>query len=684
MSDSGFPQFPAGPRGPEQASRQTRGPEPNARIQNLPNNLREIRQQTRLSGEVVQQNRDGSIRIRTERGNIDVQIRARETPPARGQTVEIQIPPGRPPTQLRVDVTPPQATQPSAGNPAPNKPQTSATQAPPLPQTSGAYASRATTTPLDLNVPQSLSLQNEAGQNIYTPPAQGQQTRPFPLNETIRIEPLTREQALTFITSPLETFFTKITDALSPLTLAPLDPLIVNTLQPSQILSVSDAPTPKAAPAPQAQLNAPIFEFLERQNPQINQPGIARTTTNNSVPFTKEPPLIAFLAQASEAFIQTPSLAPAIELNASITPANAAPTTLQAFSLTIPVAQSENTAPTLVRPEAFFNAQVTNIVAPDPIAPVIVDNPENPIQQAPQNLITQNQQAQQSVATLIAQTPQSLPIFATFPASYTDAFFFIAHAPADTLSIGAQIILNPDITTTTAPSTVTSQTVPLAPYFLTPDVWPTLNDIHQTLLQSAPQVAQAMSNMTPSPSNPAQMSNAMMFFVAAIRAGDLPGWMGQRALDALRDAGKSSSISRLGMEGDALSRLASEPVSQDWRALSIPMIWDNEIQKIALYYKHEGEHEGSKQRGERPTRFIFDLKLDQMGAVQLDGWYKDKRLDLIVRTERAFSKAAQLSMRALYADGLRETQITGELKFQNQPESWVKITPDEKNLGVSV
>lgn len=690
MSDSGFTQFPSRPSRPEQTGRATRSSEPNARLIGVPNDLRDVRRPVRVSGEVTRHNRDGSVRIRTDRGDIDVRLNNRKIPPPpRGQGVDVHIPAGKPPLTARVDYVQPQNQQQPSQQTQPT-PQTTAEHQhqPPIPhttETSQATPPRIATTPLDLNIPQSLSLQNEAQQTIFTPPAQDQQPLPFPLFETIRIEPITREQALNLITSPLETFFAQTTEIPSPLAQIAPDTTITDAPSQTPLTLSLDIQTIPNSPKIQTTQNTAIFEFLQRQTPILNQE-IFEPLTQNIKPVNAA--IIEFFAPEPAQTLQknnfTAPVTPGL-LETTITLPNIIPQTSN--TIDVPLSVFENKTQIFVQNEPFFNAQVTKIDAPIPELP-FAGKEEAPqsITKEPPNIITHNQQAQQSVATLIAQTPQSLPVFAAFPAitSSPEGLFFIAHAPGDTLSIGTQITLAPSVIAGTTSSYAAAQIAPLPSYFLTPETWNLLEDIQQTLLQTAPSIAQSMTNVTPSPSNPAQMSNALLFFVAAIRSGDLSAWTGQKVIDALRDAGKSKSISRLGIEGDALSRLASEPISQDWRALSIPMAWQNEIHKIALYYKHDDHDGDAEQEGQRPTRFIFDLKLDQMGSVQLDGWYKDKRLDLIVRTEHSFTKGAQQNMRKLYADGLRQTQIAGELTFQNQPETWVKITPDERNLGVSV
>lgn len=107
----------------------------------------------------------------------------------------------------------------------------------------------------------------------------------------------------------------------------------------------------------------------------------------------------------------------------------------------------------------------------------------------------------------------------------------------------------------------------------------------------------------PSPANPASMAPAILFFVAAMRGGDIQNWLGEKALDALRRSGKAEILTRLTREVSGLARTAAEPATQDWRMLAFPLYWNGDIQKLPLYYRHdrppEKEDENDTKKGER-------------------------------------------------------------------------------------
>ncbi|MCD8497772.1 MAG: hypothetical protein LRZ85_06640 [Alphaproteobacteria bacterium] len=265
---------------------------------------------------------------------------------------------------------------------------------------------------------------------------------------------------------------------------------------------------------------------------------------------------------------------------------------------------------------------------------------------------------------------------------------YILHTPALSLLPGAELILTPETSVSvpgttsaaslSAPPSIQSLTTTFLPPYpypaLAPGVWPVMDEIYQNLALAAPQAAQSLINMTPSPASPGQIAPAALFFVAAIRSGDLQSWLGDKALETLKSTGKGGLLSRLTQEGGLLNRLSSEPVSQDWRALPLPMAWQNEIQKTSIYFRHEEDDSADEAKGSKGTRFIMDLSLTRLGPVQLDGLFRDKGFDVILRTAEPFTAAARQTMRALFHGALEVEGLTGDLSFQNKPGQWVRIS----------
>lgn len=276
-----------------------------------------------------------------------------------------------------------------------------------------------------------------------------------------------------------------------------------------------------------------------------------------------------------------------------------------------------------------------------------------------------------SASTSSATATPSLNIWSTHNVAGGD--LFLLRAPelnSAPLPVGAQIELAPQVQTQSSSAALGGtnfQTNPL-PYFMSPGVWPALSESYQTLQMQAPALAQAMSNIVAQPAGganaTANIMPAALFFLSAIRSGDIHGWLGDKVMDGLKRLGKGELAGRLGQEGQALGRLNAEPLSQDWRAISLPFLDQGEIHKVALYYK-QGEPDDEGGDGEKRTRFVFDMALSRMGQVQVDGLFQGKKLDLMLRTPEDLSPNMRHTMRGMYTNALEASGLNGSLSFQN-------------------
>lgn len=654
--------------------------------------LKAERVQIRLQGEVVRQNDDGSVRVRTQSGDVDVQVREGQPRPERGQRVELEI--QNPRAEGRVPET---ATLREITRPA----QTDAPQ------------QRASSTPVDVQVREGQPTQPPPRQPLPADVRHAQNTtqqakNPLPPEgSVVRLQPLPvrSAEALPFpefaqeIVSTLPARVSVLAQVISSEAAGELQQAALNVTQPAPLQTPQVLNTQVAAPANTPAQNAlpPVLvtNFLVPASPQPPQT-------------TPQPVILPQAPAIQSAFIPAPEAGQAVPRATTTTPALTIPATPQRPALNIletvrqnvlaPIQQAAN----LITPKALpLDVLIEKISPPDikilppgsaqNIRPAeLIKTQIEAVKSQPENLIVQNQKAPSLSGIVTNVTSDSLPVLTVFFPQTGVEQVFALQFPVENITIGTQIQVTPQtsVSAQTTPVATLPQILPL-PVYLQPQPWPAMDDVLQVLARAAPQTAQAMVNVTPSPANPAQLGPAMMFFIAAVRGGDLSQWLGNRATDALRTERAGNALSRLMGEAPTLTRIAGEQMPQDWRALNIPLYWDGDMHKIALYYKHEREESENPESGLTSTRFVFDLALDRMGKVQVDGLFRPvseggTRLDVVLRTEEIFSQATQAEMRRVYAKALRDTQITGELSFQNQPESWVTIQADQENqLGVS-
>ena len=691
--------FPSGIVPPGQTSRAS-GSESNARLISVPNEVRaelQTRQASlRVQGEVVQQNDDGSIRVRTERGDIDVRLRDGQEPPPRGTRVEIEIQPSRNPER------PPEAATlrelPRADAPPP----------------------RQSATPVEVEVrPQPETRQPLPADVRHSPntnerPAQPQTPQPLPPEgSVVRLQPLPPRVAEAL---PLPEITQQVVSTITQPAIFQTQLIAARAVDELQQALATPRPAPLPAPVVQT-VTLPTPDIVLPQVTTIPTPPIVQTITAIQPPLvapevTPAPlPPVVINAQNFTPNIQVTDFTQArqIQTAVSTTPVLSVPapapqpippiiTALQTPQA-LPVAPQsipQTPTPIILKPLAL-DAVIERISPPNVTItpPVNVEglptNTPPPIGETqtivprPENIIVQNQNAQSVTGIVTNITNDSLPVITVFFPQLGSEQIFTLQFPTDNIALGTQIQFTPQATATAQPivTPTIAPSLPL-PVYLTPGPWPAFDEALQTLARAALPTAQAMVNVTPSPANPAQLGPALLFFIAAVRGGDLSQWLGQKANEILRTQKGGSALNRLMGESTTLARVAAEPIGQDWRAVNVPLYWDNDMHKIALYYKHEHDGADDEQGKLKSTRFVFDLSLDVMGKVQLDGLFRPAtgqlgRLDLVVRTEDSFSQNTQAEMRRIYAKALKETQVTGELSFQNQADQWVTIHEQNNN-----
>ncbi|MCK6418065.1 MAG: hypothetical protein L6Q57_03890 [Alphaproteobacteria bacterium] len=233
-----------------------------------------------------------------------------------------------------------------------------------------------------------------------------------------------------------------------------------------------------------------------------------------------------------------------------------------------------------------------------------------------------------------------------------------------------------------------SSTAPLpplaVPFSIKPDIWPLMNELNTALQNASAPVALALRNMVPNPANPTQIGPAALFFIAVVRSGDLGAWLGERASDTLRRAGRSDLLSRLSQESGQMARTFNDAPTGEWRTAALPLMIDQTIYKMALHIRREDDPEqhNDESKGGH-TRFLFDLDFGRLGPLQVDGLLRGPRLDLILRSQQPFAPHMREDMRRLYTRALAETKLEGEIGFQSHPDQWVNVTAQRQNMQIS-
>jgi hypothetical protein len=675
MSDSGFTGPP--PVTPPAAS-ELRPPRGDVlKIVDTTGMMRTNARLQRIAGEIVAENKDGTLRIATPQGDITVPRPASRPDMIVGAKIEMDVPPGNPPRQITVrEVTPPPQQPARNDAPAPDTP-------PPAPPIIAAPPRP------PVSIPEQPA-----------PPPPQNAPAPVTAEQIIRLLPLPSGQAAQIIVPPVD-----IIDTLLPAI-------------PPAIITAQNAPQELADELLRAVLTTPVPQTATQQIANVIVPQLPPSTYVTPAPIPGGlPPAVQTTAQQLVSLLQTlnmpaamPAQAPAPSPLMIFTPRVAAAPQTTAFSLLpakLPPAMAafaalapENliqappagappspTAAIMPKMDARIVALSTpavTIAAPGiPTAPQSNGNPFMP------SLGENFANAPAVPAGMLAAqvrgiTAQHFPVLSvSFPAigAMQD---FVMQFPANAMEPGASVTIMPQ-PGTPAPAVMTAAATAALPFtplpeLMTPGLWPALDDAFQALQIAAPQTAHIMAQTAiPNTAAAPKMPAVIMMFVAAMQGGDLQNWLGEKSIDTLRRIGKADVVSRIGRDAAAIARLtAADAPAQDWRSVPVPMMWDNHIHKIMLHYRPDRDASKDGAEKKKGTRFVLDIAPPRMGNVQLDGLHRpgdsNGRLDLIVRTKENLSAPMQQAMRRLYVHALEQAQLSGELSFQNKSGNWINIS----------
>lgn len=652
------------------------------KITHLSGGLRDIASPQTLEGEIVHKDSDGKARIRTERGEIEVQLRDKQNARlSRGDRVEVDLPKGNPPKNAVVrDAPPSQNPQQAAPPPRTEQPQQAQnTQAPP--QQSIDEALRR-----DL-VSRAPNSEQAARTTQNTPPQSNNSLSQAPLTENIpvRLLPLSPAQNILTdtVSTPIEqasTATVKNTSLLQPNALNITTETLKNIAQEALI----NLPLSNLLSGQGSALQNPIFTSADKaetspilQNLQTSQPQIAAAILPAKAQGTAAPaPVKAIIPHSQKQTVKFPPLEPLPDN--FITAQKTGISTHKISSRPLDGIVKDIVPEGLVfkaasKSKATLNA--TDNSATTKPGHHLSDMIGRAALKGEQTLSGKAGSIQAHVTGFTAQKQPILSL--TFPGERSERHFVMQFQTSN-ITTNTRIELMPltsaqaqGIANTPAQlqtGSIQNTQMPLLSFMSTPE-WQTLDETFKTLIQSqnVAQIAATMSRTLPSPEKPAQLTPTVMFFLAAVQAGDVKAWFGDRVLDTLRQMGKGDLANRLSQEFGGLQRLGGETLPGDWRPMAIPMLWQDEVHKIMMYYKDSNQSgDGENDKGEKGTRFVFDIALPRMGNVQLDGYVKEKNLDLIVRTERALSAPMQQEIRRKYSHALDFTGLKGDVGFRSQ------------------
>lgn len=215
--------------------------------------------------------------------------------------------------------------------------------------------------------------------------------------------------------------------------------------------------------------------------------------------------------------------------------------------------------------------------------------------------------------------------------------------------------------------------------------WGTFSEALDILREVAPGAHQHVMQAA-LPRADAQMATNVLFFLSALRGGDIKNWLGDgpvRILEKMRP----DLAGRLRTDMSQMTRSIDDPQSGEWRLHGVPFLFGADIDRIQLLVRDQENDEDGDEESRGGTRFVVDLELSRLGHLQIDGLVgeKNKRLDLVLRTDEPLQPHVRDDIRRIYNDALELTGLEGSVGFQAQPGNFVNIPkrlPTSGNNGV--
>ncbi len=195
--------------------------------------------------------------------------------------------------------------------------------------------------------------------------------------------------------------------------------------------------------------------------------------------------------------------------------------------------------------------------------------------------------------------------------------------------------------------------------------WATFTDAMAVLQKADPAAAAALVERLPD-FGPQFVPN-MATWIAAANTGDMRGWIGDRAIKALEKAGRSDLIAKLeGDMGEMRAPVSLPQTASQWQVLTIPLFFGQQIERVRMTVRRNKGDDEEEGREEEGTRFLVDIDMSRLGALQFDGLIKrqTKRFDLIVRSRLELPDQVRSDISGIFARSLEGLGMTGNSIFK--------------------
>jgi hypothetical protein len=254
----------------------------------------------------------------------------------------------------------------------------------------------------------------------------------------------------------------------------------------------------------------------------------------------------------------------------------------------------------------------------------------------------------------------------------------ILHTPFATLKIytaqplptGTKLDIRAEIVARSGVDSIT--TFPTAPQ-AAPEDFDYLAQALSRLQTTDPDVMNALLNQLPSIGP--KFTSGLLFFLTAVKGGDVRTLFNPRIQSRLETL-SPTTLNRLGLDIDELHTQWTNSPLQDWKAVTLPLVWQQTVNPVRLYVRDDtggGDKATAEAIGQR---FLLDLHLSALGDMQIDGFVrhtqKARSLELYLRAATPLEAGIIDGIRTIFEQSLGATGLTGHLVFQEGIEHFVR------------
>lgn len=187
--------------------------------------------------------------------------------------------------------------------------------------------------------------------------------------------------------------------------------------------------------------------------------------------------------------------------------------------------------------------------------------------------------------------------------------------------------------------------------------------------------------------NPAHhLAGTLMFFLSALHAGNIEGWLGTQNAAKLERWSKGAALDKVKQDLAESSGAAHDSRVGDWKSWAVPVQYGSSLEMLKLYVHDEAprrqDNDGASETAKR-TRFVISMNMSRLGALQLDGLSQLRQLDLIIRSEHPLPAALPAALRETYMDTIDALGLKGSILFQSGRQNWV-IIEDQTTKAVGL